>query len=220
MSSSGKYHISHDIHPEFQTRTGRRGILAETMNDEMYPERGYHKNVPIILIGLGFILITVSAFYLYQALTPRAEFTVVPASANYPAPELTLTDLDGVSRSLADYRGQVVLVNLWATWCEPCKEEMPALQAFYEKYNKDGFTIIAVNDGDPTGDVVQFVKDFGLTFPVWLDPTYIATEQAFKTLGLPSSYVIDRNGTVRLQWVGGIERRTLEKYVTPIIMEE
>jgi peroxiredoxin len=97
---------------------------------------------------------------------------------------------------------------------------MPALQAYYEKRRDDGFTIIAVNDGDPTEDVLQFVKDFELTFPVWLDPTYIATEQAFKTLGLPSSYVIDRNGTVRLQWLGGIEKRALEKYVTPIIAEE
>ncbi len=172
-----------------------------------------------MLIGLGFVLITASAFYLYENIPPRSDLSVVPASANYPAPELTLTDLEGVSRSLAEYRGQVVLVNLWATWCEPCKEEMPALQAFHEKYQQDGFTIIAVNDGDPTEDVVQFVKDFELTFPVWLDPTYIATERAFKTLALPSSFVIDRNGTVRLQWVGGIDRRTLEKYVTPIIKE-
>jgi hypothetical protein len=80
--------------------------------------------------------------------------------------------------------------------------------------------VIAVNDGDPIADVLQFVKDFKLTFPVWLDPTYTATEQAFKTLGLPSSYVIDRSGTVRLQWVGGIDRRTLEKFVTPIIKED
>jgi hypothetical protein len=64
------------------------------------------------------------------------------------------------------------------------------------------------------------VKDFELTFPVWLDPTYIATEQAFETLGLPSSYVIDRNGIVRLQWLGAIERNALEKYVTPIVTEE
>lgn len=180
----------------------------------------FQKIVPLILIGFGVVLIAGSAYYLYQINSFRPDVGVVPASVNYPAPEMTLTGVDGLSHSLAEYRGQVVLVNLWATWCEPCKEEMPALQAYYEKYEKDGFTIIAVNDGDPTGDVIQFVKDFDLTFPVWLDPTYIATEQAFKTLGLPSSYVIDRNGTVRLQWVGGIEKRALEEYVTPIITEE
>jgi thiol-disulfide isomerase/thioredoxin len=137
----------------------------------------------------------------------------------FPAPELTLTDSQGVSRSLADYRGQVVLVNLWATWCPPCKEEMPTLQAFYDKYRESGFIIVAINDGDPKADVLQFVEDYELTFPVWLDPTYIATEQAFNTLNLPTSFVIDRSGTIQLTWVGGIDAETLETYVTPLIRE-
>lgn len=187
---------------------------------EIRSTRGVQRFIPILMIGLGFILITASAFYLYRNLPPRPDVGVVPAVMNYPAPELTLSDLEGDSHSLAEYRGQVVLVNLWATWCEPCKEEMPALQAFHDKYKDKGFTIIAVNDGDPTEDVIQFAKDFELSFPIWLDPTYIATEQAFKTIGLPSSYVIDRSGIVRLQWMGGIEKRALEKYVAPIIAEE
>jgi cytochrome c biogenesis protein CcmG, thiol:disulfide interchange protein DsbE len=112
-----------------------------------------------------------------------------------------------------------VLVNLWATWCPPCKEEMPALESFYRKYKSDGFVIVAINDGDPAPDVLQFVEEYGLTFPVWLDPAYIATEQAFKTLNLPTSYVIDRSGTIVLSWVGGINEKTLEDYVTPIIKE-
>ena len=138
----------------------------------------------------------------------------------YAAPELTLTDTQGISRSLADYRGQIVLVNLWATWCEPCKQEMPALQSFYNKHQDQGFVVVGINDGDPTADVLQFVKDYQLTFPIWLDPTYIATEQAFKTLGLPSSFVIDRSGMIRLQWVGGISRKSLDQYVSPLMMEQ
>lgn len=189
------------------------------MTEANSPSR-FRNALPLILIAAGFILITASAFYLYRNLPLQPDGGVVPAVENYPAPELTLTDLDGATHSLADYRGQVVLVNLWATWCEPCKEEMPALQGYYEKHKEDGFTIIAVNDGDPTEDVIQFVDDFELTFSIWLDPAYIATEQAFKTLGLPSSYVIDRNGTVRLQWLGGIDRKALEKYITPIVREE
>ena len=94
------------------------------------------------------------------------------------------------------------------------------MQAFYDKHQKEGFVIIAVNDGESTAAVLQFVKDYELTFPVWLDPTYIATEQAFKTLNLPSSFVIDRAGTTRLMWVGGISRALLEKHVTPLIMEK
>lgn len=173
--------------------------------------------VPLLLLVLGVALIAASVYFLLQDTPPQTDLTAVPAQVNYPAPELTLSDLAGTSVSLADYRGQVVLVNLWATWCPPCKEEMPALEAFYRKYQSQGFVIVAINDGDPTEDVIQFAQEYGLTFPVWLDPTYIATEQAFKTLSLPSSFVIDREGTIVLSWVGGINAKTLEKYVAPIV---
>lgn len=178
------------------------------------------KTLSLLLLALGLTLISASAFFILRDIPPQNELATVPVQVSFPAPELTLSDTQGVSHSLADYQGQVVLVNLWATWCLPCKEEMPALQAFYNKHQKNGFVIIAVNDGDPTADVLQFVKDYELTFPVWLDPTYIATEQAFKTLNLPSSFVIDRDGTTRLMWVGGISRAMLEKHVIPIIMEK
>ena len=177
------------------------------------------KPLPFILLGLGFSLIVLSIYFVLRDQVPQTDLSTVPAKVKFPAPELTLIDIQGVSHSLADYRGQVVLVNLWATWCPPCKEEMPTLQAFYDKYKESGFVIIAINDGDPKADVLQFVKDYELTFPVWLDPTYIASEQAFHTLNLPTSFVIDRNGTIQLTWVGGINSRMLEKHVTPLIME-
>ena len=177
------------------------------------------KTLSFILLALGLTLITASMFFILRNVPPRTDLVAVPVQVNFPAPELTLTDAQSVSHSLADYRGQVVLVNLWATWCAPCKQEMPTLQAFYDKHRKNGFVIIAVNDGDPTADVLHFVKDYKLTFPIWLDPTYIATEQAFKTLNLPSSFVIDRNGKVVLSWVGGINLKMLEKYVAPVIEE-
>ncbi|MEP7137220.1 MAG: TlpA disulfide reductase family protein [Chloroflexota bacterium] len=178
------------------------------------------QTLPFLLLGLGLLLIVASVFYIYRDTAPQSDFSAVPVKVNFAAPELTLTDTQSVERSLKDYRGQVVLVNLWATWCPPCKEEMPALQALYNKYVDQGFAIIAINDGDPTPDVLQFVKDYQLTFPVWLDPTYIATEQAFKTLNLPSSFVIDRQGTVRLMWVGGINKKMLDKYIPAIITEQ
>lgn len=177
------------------------------------------QTLPLLLLGLGLLLIAASVFYILRDRSLQSDFSVVPVQVNFSAPELTLTDIQSASRSLTDYRGQVVLVNLWATWCPPCKEEMPTLEAFYNKHVDEGFVIIAINDGDPEPDVLQFVKDYELTFPVWLDPTYIATEQAFKTLNLPSSFVIDRTGVVRLMWVGGISRKMLDKYVTPIITE-
>ena len=177
------------------------------------------QSLSFLLLGLGFTLIVVSMLYILRENSLQSDFPTVPAQVNFSAPELTLTDLQGVTHSLADYRGKVVLVNIWATWCPPCKQEMPTLQTFYNKYADQGFVIVAINDGDPTPDVLQFVKDYQLSFPVWLDPTYNATERAFQTLNLPSSYVIDRNGTVRLTWVGGISRRMLDKYVPSIITE-
>jgi thiol-disulfide isomerase/thioredoxin len=175
--------------------------------------------IPILMLGLGITLIAASVYLIFQDSPSQSELSAVPVKMNLSAPELELTDTAGAVSSLVGYRGQVVLVNLWATWCPPCKQEMPALESFYRKYKDDGFVIVAINDGDPSQDVVQFVKEYGLSFPVWLDPTYIATEQAFKTLNLPSSFVIDRKGTIVLSWVGGIDKKTLEKYVTPIIKQ-
>jgi thiol-disulfide isomerase/thioredoxin len=176
--------------------------------------------------GIGLILLGVAvAFYIpfLQKSTNisvvSADIASVPAEVQFDAPSLSLIDVHGIQHSLSDYRGQVVLVNLWATWCPPCKAEMPVIQNFYSKHQNDGFNVIAVEDGDPTADVVAFVNQFGLTFPVWLDPTYQATDHAFKTPNLPSTYVIDRSGKVRLEWVGAINETNLEKYVTPIIKE-
>ena len=176
--------------------------------------------LPLVFSGFGLILIVVSLYFILRDSTPQTDLSAVPVKVNFTAPKLTLTDIQGVSRTLADYRGQVVLVNLWATWCPPCKEEMPALESYYNQHKNQGFTVVAINDGDPTSDVLQFVKDYQLTFPVWLDPTYIATEKAFKSLNLPTSFVIDRNGVVQLQWVGGISRKMLDQHVTPLITEQ
>lgn len=188
----------------------------------------FSRLIALIVIGMGLIAVGVAAmaFVTMSRSAPASDplagpvrdDAVVPASVEYPAPELTLSDLNGQSHSLADYRGQVVLVNLWATWCPPCRQEMPALQSFYEQYAERGFVIIAIDDGDPAADVSAFAEEYALTFPVWLDPQY-TSERAFSTMSLPSSFVIDREGIIRLQWVGAIERRSLETYVAPLILE-
>jgi thiol-disulfide isomerase/thioredoxin len=174
----------------------------------------------MILIGVGFVSLGIMLFFILQndPSTSVQDFSAVPVQVDFAAPELSLEDLAGNSVSLKDHVGSVVLVNLWATWCPPCKEEMPTLQAFYEKYKKDGFELIAI-DQEETREVVQpFVDEFGLTFPVWLDIEYLA-EREFNTSNLPSSYVIDRTGRVRLMWIGGISKKNLEKYVSEIISE-
>lgn len=178
------------------------------------------------LVIVAFGATVLAGVVLYWMATRRAtaapqatDFAAVPASVNYAAPALSLAGLDGTRHSLADFQGQVLLVNLWATWCPPCQAEMPLLQKYYEKHRSSGFTVIAIEDGEPEAEVRSFVKEHGLTFPVWLDPEHEATDRAFKSMNLPTSFVIDRSGQVRFTWVGAINAANLEKYVTPLIGE-
>lgn len=173
----------------------------------------------LLLTGIGLIFVGIVFFILLNNSSASSQdFSAVPAKVNFPAPKLTLQNLSGKSVSLKDYRGSVVLVNLWATWCPPCREEMPTLQSFYDKYKKDGFVLIGINQEETAEVVEPFVSEFGMTFPIWLDIDYIA-QREFNTMNLPSSYVIDRNGNVRLMWIGGISKKNLEKYVPDIIEE-
>jgi len=176
--------------------------------------------IAMSMIGLGLLGIGIMFLLLLRepASASTQDFWAVPAKVNYPAPELTLTDLNGTSVSLNDHRGSVVLVNLWATWCPPCREEMPTLLAFYEKYKSEGFVLIAIDQGETVEQVIPFVDEFQLTFPVWLDVTSSAG-RVFNTMNLPSSYVVNRNGQVRLMWIGGISEKNLEKFVPDIIKE-
>jgi thiol-disulfide isomerase/thioredoxin len=175
----------------------------------------------LLMIGFGFLALGISFLLLTNQSTSAAspqDFSAVPVQVDFPAPELTLTTLSGDPVSLSDYLGNVVLVNLWATWCPPCREEMPTLEAFYEKYKSEGFVLIAIDQGETLTQINPFVTEFKLTFPVWLD-TGSEAGRVFETMNLPSSYVIDRTGRVRLMWIGGISKKNLEKYVPDVIQE-
>jgi peroxiredoxin len=144
--------------------------------------------------------------------------SVVPVKVSFAAPELSLQNINGETQSLADFRENVVLVNNWATWCPPCKAEMLTLAAYYNEHNAEGFMIIAIEAGDPADGVSKFAQNYGLNFPVWLDPNG-ASLKAFGNGTLPNSYVIDRSGTVRYAWTGEISKAMLEKYVTPLLAD-
>lgn len=176
----------------------------------------------LLVMGIGLVLLGMAAGFLWlpSAQSDQDETSpvqsVIPAKVNFKAPELALRDLSGTETALEDYRGQVVLVNNWATWCPPCKDEMPALQAYYARHKDQGFNLIAIEAGESLEEVAAFAKNYDLTFIVWLDPNTSAM-QAFNNYNLPSSYVIDRKGVVRLAWTGAISLEMLEKHVTPLI---
>ena len=179
----------------------------------------------LVLVGAGLlvlgVLLTLFMPRSLEAANGEAESQpgqVVPAEVNYPAPELSLYDLNGQPVALSDYQDQVVLVNNWATWCPPCRAEMPTLQAYFDEHQGQGFTIVAIESGETKTEVAEFVRVNKLSFPVWLDMRQEAL-QAFRNFGLPSSYVIDREGQIRLAWTGAISREMLEQYVTPLLEE-
>lgn len=176
--------------------------------------------LPLILGGLGLILVAVVGVVLGTGKTPggEEEFTFPPVEVNQPAPELTLRDLEGNQVSISDYRGSVILLNNWATWCPPCKEEMPVFNEYFNTYQEQGFQILAVEAGDPQSQVQAFVEQQGLDFKILLDPEGKALI-TYQNQSLPNSFVIDREGNLRLAWTGAINRATLEKYVTPLLEE-
>lgn len=182
-----------------------------------------YKILGMALIGVGLLMLGLAAWVFLpkpytSGTTNREEISASPSVAAYKAPELSLTDLDGSPVSLADFAGQVVLVNNWATWCPPCKAEMPTLQGYYEDHRDQGFTIVAIEAGDSPEAVAEFVDEYGLTFPVWPDLEQKALD-AFRNPNLPNSAVIGRNGAVRYVWTGTITRNVLEEYITPLVEE-
>ncbi len=179
------------------------------------------QRIPAWPFVLGFVVL-VAALFLIPSKEPSGtlpeEYSSIPAEVNYAAPELALENLNGGTESLADYRGKVVLVNNWATWCPPCKAELPTLVAFYNEHAADGFVIIGIEAGEPANQVAPFAEQYQITYPVWLDPGHLSG-RAFNNQSLPNSYVIDRTGTIRLAWTGQISREMLERHVTPLIAE-
>ncbi|WP_255507901.1 peroxiredoxin [Lysinibacillus sp. BW-2-10] len=136
------------------------------------------------------------------------------------APEFTLSDMNGDPINLSDLRGKIVILNFWATWCPPCRAEMPHMQSFYEKNKDNGVEIIAVNltaldEGKQA--VEKFVNEYGLTFPVVLDENG-SVGKLYEILTIPTSYIIDAEGRIFQKFVGSMDEQIMEDMIKSIQM--
>jgi thiol-disulfide isomerase/thioredoxin len=141
-----------------------------------------------------------------QGVDPDLSHSLTALPEPVPAPGFTLEDMDGEPHSLADYRGQVVLINFWATWCPPCRKEMPSLEALYQELKGEGFTVLALNQWESEELVFPFLGQLDVypTFPILFDPESEIAE-AYGVKGLPASFVVDPEGRVVYRALGGRE---------------
>ncbi len=174
------------------------------------------------LIGVGLLVIGVVSLVLLTPVSVTSEKVRLagnaPAIMDFPAPDLDLHDISGNPVSLRDYRGQVVLVNNWATWCPPCRQEMPILDAYYRDHQHQDFMIVAIDAGEPASMVADFLNRYGMSFPVWLDPNSSALN-SFRNNYLPSSYLIDKGGRVIMAWSGAVTYASLDENISPLLKD-
>jgi cytochrome c biogenesis protein CcmG/thiol:disulfide interchange protein DsbE len=120
--------------------------------------------------------------------------------------------------SLADFRGKWVLVNFWASWCEPCRTESPALERFHRENRRRGFTVLGIDTQDLTGDGLAFVREFGLTYPHLRDADGDAAD-AWGTTGVPESFLVDPGGRLRISRRGPVDAEYLDQVIAPELPE-
>lgn len=131
------------------------------------------------------------------------------------APSFSLPGLDGGRVASADYRGEIYVVNFWASWCVPCREEAPHLQDFYERRSQEGVGLVGIVYNDREDKARGFRDDFGLTFPQAMDPGGRAAID-FGVFGVPETFVVDGRGVIMAKLIGGVGPRTLDEVLSRI----
>jgi cytochrome c biogenesis protein CcmG, thiol:disulfide interchange protein DsbE len=152
-----------------------------------------------LIIALVSLAILAAAFGMVWLQSSKYE----PLTVGKAAPDFELPDLGDSSVKLSDYRGKVVFLNFWATWCKPCKEEMPSMEVLYRKFKDKGLVVLAVSIDRVTTkqDIPPFVKSMDLSFPIMVD-SWGQTDKRYKLMGVPETYIIDREGVLREKVIG------------------
>ncbi len=167
----------------------------------------------LVVIGLGVVILAVAVI---SALNPAQAQAVGPVRIGAALGDFSLQDINGRTVKLGDFKGKAVLINAWATWCPPCKAEMPLLNAYYQAHSGDGFALLAVNAGESQQLAASFANQNGLAFPVLLDPG----STLLKKMGInsfPTSILIGKDGKVKAVHVGIFTAEALEAKMSPLL---
>lgn len=163
------------------------------MNEKQEDKKGVNP-VAIVIVAISIVVVLVMVF------AKKSSFELVVAGTQ--AIDFELPDLDGKGRSLGEFKGKVVFLNFWATWCKPCEEEMPSMEQLYTALKGMPFEIVAVSiDKDGTEAIKEFVKKYGVTFTVLHDRKG-KIKELYKTTGVPETFIIDQNGVIAEKIMG------------------
>jgi peroxiredoxin len=152
-----------------------------------------------LVVIVGVLAIIALAFGVVWLQSAKYE----PLTVGMAAPDFTLPDMAGKNQQLSDYRGKVIFLNFWATWCKPCKEEMPSMQVLWDNLKKEDFVMLAISMDrvTTTKEISPFVESLKLTFPILTD-SWGQTDKRYKLMGVPETYIIDQNGVLREKVIG------------------
>ncbi len=171
-------------------------------------------------VSLGLLAVVLAGILLIQGCTPSSQSitsdgqeAAAGVNVGESAPDFTLVDLEGNQVSLSDFRGKTVFINFWATWCPPCRAEMPEIEAVYQEYKDKGVVVIGVDILEPEDVVRQFVEQGGYSWTFVLD-TSGEVAANYRVTAIPTSFFIDREGIIQVVNIGAMTKRAIENKLT------
>jgi cytochrome c biogenesis protein CcmG, thiol:disulfide interchange protein DsbE len=175
--------------------------------------------IPIAVLCAVVALVALLAYGLASNEPDRGVDEAVAAGEREPAPDIELPKLVGSgTASLADYRGKVVVLNYWASWCPPCRDESPLLERWHRRLTKSNATVLGIDVQDVSGDARAFAAKYDLTYPMLRDGPG-DTRDDFGILGLPETFVIDRRGRIAAIQRGEVDEEFMREKVVPLLKE-
>ena len=182
--------------------------MAEQILTEPTEAAAPRSKLTITLVSIIILIVTFGIVWLQSA-------KYEPLTVGKEAPDFSLPNLEEKTVRLSDYRGKVVFLNFWATWCKPCREEMPSMDVLYKNFEREGLVVLAVSIDRVTTkkDIPPFISSMNLTFPVLVD-SWGQTDKRYKLMGVPETYIIDQQGILREKIIGPRDWTVLDNLQT------